>query len=216
MSATSAQAAIINGGFNGNLNGWQSSGDVNVVNNQALLVTGLIAASDIFTLETFLGLSPGQLVPNGSLFGATGGSALKQSFTANAGDILRFDWNFLTDEVFDPSLPKNDTAFLTLVNTTNLVSNVITLADVSSSVLGTGELGFARATGTSLFSQTLVGGNYILGFVVVDDVDTLVASGLAIDNVQVGRNGQIIPEPSSVLAILALGAITVSARRKYQ
>ncbi|MEQ8974822.1 MAG: hypothetical protein RIE73_31100 [Coleofasciculus sp. C1-SOL-03] len=50
-------------------------------------------------LEDFLGL------PLGSLPGSNGfftfpfeGSALKQTFSAQAGDVLSFDWNFLTND----------------------------------------------------------------------------------------------------------------------
>ncbi|ELR98449.1 hypothetical protein [Gloeocapsa sp. PCC 73106] len=133
-------------------------------------------------------------------------------FTANAGDILSFEWNFLTDEVTDASLPKNDTAFLTLVNNTSLSANVITLGSVSDSVFSTGGLGFARATGTTVFSQTLSAGDYSLGFVVVDDVDRIVSSGLVIDNVQV----RVVPEPSSVLSVLVLGAIALLTKPKIK
>ncbi|MCZ8226538.1 MAG: PEP-CTERM sorting domain-containing protein, partial [Microcystis sp. LE19-84.1B] len=45
-------------------------------------------------LQSFLSLSGNQL---SNLF-VTEGSAIKQTITANAGDILSFSWNFLTDE----------------------------------------------------------------------------------------------------------------------
>jgi hypothetical protein len=38
---------------------------------------------------------------------ATSGSAIRQAFLAEAGDILTFDWNFLTDEG-TPSFPNPD------------------------------------------------------------------------------------------------------------
>ncbi|WP_233271043.1 hypothetical protein [Microcystis aeruginosa] len=46
-------------------------------------------------LESFLSLSGNQL---SNLF-VTEGSAIKQTITANYGDIFSFSWNFLTDEV---------------------------------------------------------------------------------------------------------------------
>jgi len=73
-------------------------------------------------LESFLGLSGNQL----SNLSVVEGSAIKQTITANAGDVFSFSWNFLTDEDAT-NVDYNDFAFFTLNNT------LYRLADIKSS-----------------------------------------------------------------------------------
>jgi len=47
-------------------------------------------------LRTFLGLETGSLNELGN--GNTTNGSFKQTFTANAGDVVTFDWNFVTNE----------------------------------------------------------------------------------------------------------------------
>jgi hypothetical protein len=113
-TAETLAAAVVNGSFEtGNFSNWNTSGQTSVetssfqvtpVNGsyQAALQTcffigacddnqPLTNASD---LQSFLSLSGNQL----SNLSVTEGSAIKQTITANAGDVLSFSWNFLTDE----------------------------------------------------------------------------------------------------------------------
>ena len=144
----SAYGAIINGNFNNGLNNWNTSGDVSIFSGQALLTTASAIfeddfpnsgtpfnfsdneVTDIASLEAFLGVEPLALEPTDTLLGAFEGSAIQQTFTALAGDELKFSWNFLTNEDSSQVLVNNDTAFLTLVNTEDNTSNVIQLADL--------------------------------------------------------------------------------------
>ncbi|MCA2512491.1 MAG: PEP-CTERM sorting domain-containing protein, partial [Microcystis sp. M57BS1] len=73
-------------------------------------------------LQSFLSLSSNQL----SNRFVTEGSAIKQTITANAGDILSFSCNFLTDEAA-ADVDYRDFAFFTLNNT------LYSLADTQSS-----------------------------------------------------------------------------------
>jgi hypothetical protein len=61
-------------------------------------------------LESFLGLSGNQL----SNLSVVEGSAIKQTITANAGDVFSFYWNFLTDEDA-ADVDYSDFAFFTLI-----------------------------------------------------------------------------------------------------
>ena len=171
----------------------------------------------IADLETFLGVNPFALDPTGSLFGAFEGSAIKQTFTANAGESLRFNWNFFTNEDSSNASFANDTAFMTLVNTTDFTSQVISLADLNSSLnTSTNSLGFANETGVSSFSQALTPGNYVLGLTVVDDIDSTVSSGLLVDNIRTMNNNPntpTTPEPATILALLTTAALGSKVKR---
>jgi hypothetical protein len=116
----STNATLINGGFEtGDFTGWTTLGETSIETSafgsgptqgtsQASLSTeGAAFAGSI--IEEFLGLDPGSLDNLGTSLDflpfpggvASQGSAIRQTFTANAGDLLTFDWNFLTNE---PSL----------------------------------------------------------------------------------------------------------------
>ncbi len=205
----SAYGAILNGDFNNELDNWAISGDVSIFEGQALLTTASATTNNnevtnIASLETFLGVEPFALDPSNG-FGAFEGSAIKQTFTAIAGDELELSWNFLTNETGNPIISNNDTAFLTLVNTGNNSSNVIKLADTNSSLISSSNsLGFVDETGVNNFSTSLTPGEYILGFAVVDDTDALVSSALLIDNVQIVNDPdpKPIPEPATMIGLL--------------
>ena len=203
-------AVTLNGSFEtGNFDDWTTTGQTSVEdsgfgvtptdgNQQAVLQTlqdstGTTASE----IETFLGLSTGTLTNQG----ATEGSAIKQTITANAGDILSFSWNFLTDQ--DPDPTYNDLAFFTLNN--NLIENTNIPNIPSFSNL-------AQETGYQSFSYTISSsGTYTLGFGIVDRGDTAVNSALLIDNVQTSA----VPEPMTILGSLAaLGFAAIFQRRK--
>ncbi len=206
----SAYGAIINGDFNNGLNNWVISGDVSIFEGQALLTTASAITNnnevtDIISLSTFLGVEPSALDPTDSFLGAFEGSAIKQTFTALAGDKLEFSWNFLTNESGGQDISNNDTAFLTLVNTGNDSSRVIKLADTNSSLISSSNsLGFLDETGINSFSTTLTPGEYVLGLTVVDEGDFTVSSALLIDDVQIinDPDPKPTPEPTTILGLL--------------
>jgi hypothetical protein len=214
------RAAVINGSFEtGDFTGWTpTTGQATIDtsgfgvtppqgNYQALLQTCAISSSpsggcDENTrlpngaeLETFLTLSSGTLTS----LGVTEGSAIKQTITANAGDILTFSWNFLTAQA-PPEQDFNDFAFFTLSN------SLTQLADTFSPLLSdswTTSLG--KATGYQTYTIPIAG-NYTLGFGVVDVGDDTANSALLVDNVKLEPASTKVPEPDTILGLLiALG-----------
>ncbi|WP_107667773.1 PEP-CTERM sorting domain-containing protein [Cyanothece sp. BG0011] len=212
----SRAAAIENGSFEtGDFTGWQTIGQTSVDTSgfgvtptdgtyQAVLETCHIDAlsqacddgiplSNATELENFLNLSENTL----SDLGVTEGSAIKQDIFINAGQVLSFSWNFLTDEFF-PTDDYNDFGFFTLSN------NLTVLADTHDA---TNLNFFSRLLNeTGYFSHTITQtGTYTLGFGVVDvdlfeGFDTGVNSALLVDNVNV------VPEPLTILgSFVAVG-----------
>ena len=127
-----SHAAVVNGSFEtGNFSDWNTSGQASLetssfgvtpVNGsyQAVLQTCVFVGAcddnqsltNAKDLESFLGLSVNEL----SNLSVVEGSAIKQTITANAGDVFSFSWNFLTDEDAT-NVDYNDFAFFTLNNT---------------------------------------------------------------------------------------------------
>ena len=207
-SSTSASGVVLNGSFEtGDFTDWTTTGDTSIQdsgfgvtptngNYQAALQThAIMTGTSAAGLESFLGLSSGTLTNSG----ATEGSAIQQTIGANTGDVLSFDYNFLTDEVPGNS-DFNDFAFFTLNN------NFISLADTLSPELFSPSFSsFAAETGYQSFSYTFTNsGTYTLGFGVVDvdntgGGDTGVNSGLLVDNVKTTP----VPEPMTIFGSLA-------------
>jgi hypothetical protein len=211
----STNATLINGGFEtGDFTGWTTLGETSIETSafgsgptegtsQALLSTaGAAFAGSI--IEEFLGLDPGSLDKLGTSLDvipfpggvATQGSAIRQTFTANAGDILTFDWNFLTNETaLFPSL--NDFSFVSISSLSALASTKFPPADPFSMTQ------LFQETGFQPFSFTIpTTGTYTLGIGVTDWRDTTKDSVLLVDNVQFAS----VPEPTSALAVLGFGA----------
>jgi hypothetical protein len=158
-------------------------------------------------LEEFLGIS--------TFFGDTSlsdvataepieGSAIRQTFTAVAGQTLSFSWNFLTNEsvgqaaVDDFTYPDfNDFAFALLQSGSS--SQLISLADTISNFSNSSTV-FDNETGFQSFSYTIpTTGTYNLAIGVVDVGEPTRISGLLVDN------AQVVPEGSSVLGIVCFG-----------
>ncbi|NEP52138.1 MAG: hypothetical protein F6K65_26410, partial [Moorea sp. SIO3C2] len=141
--------AIVNGSFEtGDFTEWETIGDTSIQTAafesgptdgefQALLSTGVfntvsvtVPVSDI---ETFLGLTAGSLatIPNlPNVDTPTDGSAIQQTFTAQAGDVLTFDWNFITNEFTSSTTDIfNDFSFVSI---SKMVDG---LADINSPLL---------------------------------------------------------------------------------
>ena len=210
-----AQAAVLNGGFEtNNFSGWSTLGSTSIQTAafgssptagtyQALLET--VSSSNYAALEQFLGLTVGSL--DGLGYGETfGGSAIKQTFTANAGDTLSFDWNFLTNE--DSSSANNDFAFVIALASSGL-------ADTNSVFLPSSTM-FGRETGFQKFSSTIsASGSYTLGIGIINVADGEVQSGLLVDNVSTTPiSTTAVPTPAllpGMLTALGLGVL----RKKF-
>lgn len=211
--------AITNGGFEtGNFSGWDTTGITSVIGSfaggptegtsQARIETGDIdpAAKSVLELETFLGLSAGSLkgLGNGE---PVNGSAIKQTFSASLGDVLSFDWNFLTNE--NPLLPINDFSFVTLLS-------LSTLGSVTSSTLVPLGGDFNSHTGFQTFSAVIPSpGAYVLGLGVVNVDDDEVSSGLLVDNVTLTGDTSTAPEPGTLL-LLGSGLVGLAFWRRQQ
>lgn len=220
LGASPSYAVSINGGFEtSNFTGWSRIGDTSIqtANSfgssptegvfEAFLSTASVAddnfnfsgtdavpSSDV---EAFLGLEPGSLnnLGNRDVFPVIEGAAIKQAFAANAGDILSFDYNFLTDE-YPQSEYYNSFAFIVLNTSTNELADTFSNLNPSSTF-------FNQETGFQSFSTVLpTSGTYTLGLGIVDRGEAF-SSGLLVDNVQTTS----IPEPSSTLGVLAFAAL---------
>lgn len=209
VASPSYAASISNGSFEaGSFTGWSTIGNTRLEtafgggptegSYQALITnsSGSVSDSD---LETFLGLGAGSLfdLGNGIL---TNGSAIKQTFTANAGDVVSFSWNFLKEQESD--LVYNDFAFASLNSLSTLASSLTSSLVAFSAPDST----FNQQTGFQASSFTIqTAGTYTLGLGVVNVTDTSGDAGLLVDDVSV----KPVPEPSSILGTLALGAVGV-------
>lgn len=144
--------------------------------SQALITNDETGSVSDTELETFLNLDAGEIdnLGNGD---ATEGSAIKLApVEVEAGQVLVFDWNFLTNEG-TPSF-FNDFAFVSIDSTSEL-------ADTNSPFVLSSNI-FGQETGyQSFFFQSSADTTLSLGIGVVDVGDTVVDSGLLIDNLRV-------------------------------
>ncbi|HIK03605.1 MAG TPA: PEP-CTERM sorting domain-containing protein [Trichormus sp. M33_DOE_039] len=205
------QAIVINGSFEDGFNWWTTTGQTTVedssfgvepadINYQAVLETlqdetGINSSA----LEEFLELSSGDLTS----LGAVEGSAIKQTITVNAGDVLTFSWNFLTDDDSGDQ-NYNDFAFFSLSNVNQLANTY------DATILSFSDL--AQQTGYQSYSYNFTtAGTYTLGFGVVDVGDTTVNSALLVDNVKLTP----VPEPTTMLGILMGMGFGYAAKMRF-
>ncbi|MDZ8225130.1 MULTISPECIES: hypothetical protein [unclassified Nostoc] len=202
LPTSPTNSTLLNGGFEtGNFAGWTTLGESSIQTSafgsspteggfEALLSTGGATFADSI-LEEFLGLDSGSLdqiaKQSTGINEATEGSAIQQTFTAKAGDILSFDWNFLHN-IDIPQLPGifNDFAFVS-------IDSVSALANATSSLLMTSRTPFSQESGFQTFSFTIpTTGQYSLGIGVVDVGDRTVDSGLLVDNVTLTSGNNLV------------------------
>ena len=93
--------------INVDLSTFDAIGDV--TNNNTVLQSGTSPTVDVDALESFLGVTPGSLDPD-----TTYGSAIKQTFSFNAGDQFSFSWSFNTSD--------SDQAFVSIGNAIQVLS----------------------------------------------------------------------------------------------
>ncbi|MEA5604790.1 hypothetical protein [Nostoc sp. UHCC 0252] len=171
----------------------------------AVYITGIAENS----LENFLDVS--SFFGEDFLADAIEGSAIKQTFTAKAGETLSFAWNFLTNEtVGNNSNPDfNDFAFVTVSN--NSQDLFFKLADTTTDFLARdSDSSFFEETGFKTFSFNLpTDGEYTLAVGVVDVGEPTIISGLLVDRVQA------VPETSSTVSLLILGILGAFSTLKY-
>ena len=195
-----AKSAVSNGGFEtGDLSGWNYSGTVGSVTNEYA--------------REFLGLvqppSGGIWYPSeGNYFASlwstdsvgTDVSSLSQSFYAEAGDILQFDYFF----DFGDYSPYYDWATGTL----SWTGNSITLFEINT--LGHELNDDENVDWTSIMYSLPISDTYTLGFTIADGaVPGSYESILGIDNVEV------IPAPGALLLVgIGVGIVHRMRRQK--
>lgn len=180
------------------------------------------ANTNVTTLNAYFGL------PNGTLAGINardGSGYLSQQVTLTIGNVVSFDFVFLTDEnntrptTPAPSLFHNDRAFFTVNGVLN--STLYQASQLSAAQLDAGSASpnfNYQSNGTAGNGYTRVSytvpatGNYTFGFGVVDVDTNTIFSGLLISNL----NYSLVPEPgtTALLATGVGGAALVAFRRR--
>lgn len=159
-------------------------------------------------LESSVNLAPGALDDADTGSFAMEGSSASQSFSVQAGDTLRFDWQLFTREGAG-GLNLGDTVWLVL--TTASGTQLTKLGDTASLPLldaGHGWSASSLSTQSITFSQA---GSITLAWAVGDVNDFATTSLLSIGNVSVTA----VPEPGSVALLLAgLSVAGLAARRR--
>ncbi|MBD2384784.1 PEP-CTERM sorting domain-containing protein [Cylindrospermum sp. FACHB-282] len=188
-----SQAAVIN---LDNFTGWQTTGNVYLTTNGAVLYTDNGTSQNV--VESFLGLGSGTL--NTLNTNPTNGSAIKNTITVQANDVLTFNWKFQTSDY----LPYNDFSFY------SIASSAYQLADVAQ----VGNYGQTTSQTSYTFQQ---GGTYTIGFGVFNARDYSVSSNLIIGDVNSAGNPDYppeVPEPLTMLGSLTAAGFGVILRRK--
>jgi hypothetical protein len=214
VSITSA--AVSNGDFEtGSLAGWTPIGAASAA-TAAIGVTPPQGTYQAYIDNTGNFAAPAPLVA--SSLGVTGseilalgagtpttGSAISQDITVSAGDVLTFDWNFLTDE-HDEGVAYNDFAMFTIFSDAHFLasrdSTFFTLNTTSPPP------GFDGQTNWATQNYTFTsGGTYKIGFAVFNVGDAGHNSVLLVDSITV------VPEPVSS-ALFGITALLIARRRR--
>lgn len=174
--------------FNSDFRNWEFIGHKNLKitkpptdpgrEKAAFIDTFSTQTADIIEIAKFINIEIDALNKMGEVFE---GSAMKTSFSVEAGETLTFDWNFLTDDIQSSN---NDFAFFTLAG------EDIKLADTFSTFSNSlnNSTSFLHQTGFQTASYTFkTAGTYTFGAGVVDVGDGSIDSGLMIDNVSLSR-----------------------------
>lgn len=212
--------------LNFNSSSWEKYGDVGVVNPSKinLSTNGLLyddfdlgANNGDFNfsknpagmvgfggLEDFLGVEVSKLDVGGFAYE---GSAIKQTFNANAGDTLKFTWNFRTNETALATDPWRG-SFLDY--TFFSVNGKITkLADINNATTVSPTI-FHKETGTQIYEYTFnKAGSYTISIGLLDIDDFAVTSALTVNNINLEKV-KAVPETITILGtfvVLGFGII---------
>lgn len=194
MGTTSAAPiSLINQNFEtGNLSGWNTLGEVSAVGETNVTTNNgtnyLISPNEttmafldsfgatVNQIESFLGIETGSLDANAGISQSlTNGSAISQSFFANAGDTVDMSWNYVARDY----IPFSDPSFAVLV-----APDGTAIIDVLASTTGPGfTTGSDGISGVFSFAQLLdQAGEYTLGFATTNSSDQVLNSTLFLDD----------------------------------
>lgn len=209
LAVQSPAVAVLNGDFSAGLVDWTSTGDVAVQSEAAILTTASASFDDDFPalagafnvsglepaptgldLEAALGLAP-------NAFGAefTEGSALSQTLTFQAGDVLSFNYQLFTNESASDVTPR-DAAFVVLGD------SILPLTSFAAASLPSSP--FTAQTASDVFQYTFASsGTALFGIVLLDQGDFAVSSALQIDNIALTA----IPEPQTYALLVGAAAL---------
>lgn len=182
-TAAANAAPIVNGDFNSGLSGWTTS----------------LSGGSAFTTNSYGAVGDS---PSGNPFAVvTAGSTnnyqtLSQTFAANAGQWVSFDWFFQANDY----LPYNDDAYLTITGPSG------TTTIFSSNVAAVGNYGNTGWQSGNYFISA--NGNYTISVGVANRLDSILSSG-------VGLDGVMTPEPVSMVVFggLLVGGGWLARRR---
>jgi hypothetical protein len=183
---------------------------INSVNDGSSSQSGTNAVS-VTTIGSFLGISTSS-IHDGTAFGSEGSAFTISLGALNVGDVITFDYDFLTQE--DPTgAHRNDFAFWELNSGTihifaDVNSSSLHPTDASNTVFGL-ETGYAGHTVSISITSA---GTYTLGIGVMDATSTDNPSGVLIDNIQVTA----VPEPTTIAFSIAGAALMVALRRRIK
>jgi hypothetical protein len=210
------RAQIVNGGFEtGSAAGWSIAGQAGARDASFGVVpthgswagylentgNGTVLAGD---METALHLPTGT-VTNFVSGTPTRGTVMWQNVTVSAGQILVFDWNFMSDELNEAPV-YDDFAFFSVVGAISGVTDSFLLASRNSSSFTAGApAGFDGLTGWSTRNYTFTASDtYRIGFGVMNVTDGGHNSALMLDAISV-------PEPATV-ALIGMCALLLARR----
>jgi hypothetical protein len=194
-------------GFNENFSAWSSLGDAAILDGAATLTSAFSDGTDdpvsfnlsgndpvtIEEIETFSGAALGSFLLAG--LDISEGSVIRQTFSVLTGEVISFDWVFLTND------NGGDMAFVVLDGAISL------LADTTSTVPGA-PYGYASSVAGTFTSAPFSSDSMVtLAIGVADAGDFSVTSAVRVPS--------IVPEPSTgVLAIAAASLLGLRRRRQ--